>query len=72
MGRPKESFRSPLPDGSSLSISIFPTRNDPKAEVLSVQIRKQIDDNWETIGKIAVYRSPEGDYRKLPDREKPK
>jgi hypothetical protein len=71
MSRPKESFRVALPNGSSLSVSIFPTRNDPKAEVVSVEIRRPIDENWVTDARLALYRSPEGKYRQLPDREKP-
>ena len=71
MGRPKESFRIPLGDGKTLSVAIFPTKKDPKAEVISVQVQQYKDEKWETIGKIAVYRSPEGNYSRLPDREKP-
>ncbi len=71
MGRPKESFRIPLGDGKTLSVAIFPTKKDPKAEVISVQVQQYADEKWDTIGKIAVYRSPEGNYSRLPDREKP-
>ncbi len=71
MSRPKESFRASLTNGSSLSVSIFSTRNDPKAEVVSVEIRRLVNDNWITDTRLALYRSPEGNYRQLPDREKP-
>ena len=71
MGRPKHSFRIPLPDESNLSFAVFPTRNDPAAEVISVQITRIVDDNWVTEARLAVYRSPEGNYSQLPDREKP-
>jgi hypothetical protein len=71
MARPKQSFRIPLPDGSNLSLAVFATRNDPAAEVISVQITRMSDDNWVTDAKLAVYRSPEGNYSQLPDREKP-
>ena len=71
MGRPKHSFRIPLPDGSNLSFAVFPTRNDPAAEVISVQITRIVDDNWVTEARLAVYRSPEGTYSQLPDCEKP-
>jgi hypothetical protein len=71
MGRPKQSFRIPLPDGSTLSLAIFPTKKDPTAEVISVQITRLVDDNWVTDAKLAVYPSPEGNYSQLPDREKP-
>ena len=69
MGRPKESFRIRLDDGRTLSIAVFPTKKDPTAEVISVQLADYKDEKWETLGKIAVYRSPEGNYSKLPDRE---
>ena len=71
MGRPKHSFRIPLPDGSHLSLAVFATRNDPAAEVISVQVTRLIEDNWVTDARLAVYRSPEGNYSQLPDREKP-
>jgi hypothetical protein len=71
MGRPKQSFRIALPDGSNLSLAIFPTKKDPAAEVISVQITRLIEDNWVTDAKLAIYRSPEGNYSQLPDREKP-
>ena len=70
MGRPKHSFRIPLPDGSNLSIAVFATKNDPNAEVISVQITRMVEDNWVTDAKLAVYRSPEGVYRQLPERER--
>jgi len=70
MGKPKYSFRIPLPDGSNLSLAVFATRNDPSAEVISVQVTRLIDDNWLTDARLAVYRSPEGNYSQLPDREK--
>jgi len=72
MGRPKQSFRIALPDGSNLSLAVFATRNDPAAEVISVQISRIVDDNWVTDARLAVYRSPEGNYVQLPDRGKPR
>jgi hypothetical protein len=69
MPPPKQSFRIPLPDGSNLSLAVFATRKDPTAEVISVQITRLVDDNWVTDAKLAVYRSPEGIYSQLPDRE---
>ena len=66
MGRPKHSFRIPLPDGSNLSLAVFATKNDPNAEVISVQITRIVEDKWVTDAKLAVYRSPEGVYRQLP------
>lgn len=70
MGRPKKSFRIALADGSNLSLAVFETKKDPTAEVISVTITRFIDDNWVTDAKLAVYRSPEGNYSQLLDREK--
>jgi hypothetical protein len=50
---------------------VFATRNDPAADVISVQITRLVDDNWITDARLAVYRSPEGNYSQLPNREKP-
>jgi len=71
---PKASFRLRLSEETFLNISVFPTKKDPTAEVISVQIRRaprEAGGDWETVTKIALYRSPEGNYSQLPDREKP-
>jgi len=70
MPRPKESFRIPFDDGRFLSISIFQTRNDPEAEVIVAQISQIIEGEWKNTARLAIYRSPEGDYRQLPNRER--
>jgi hypothetical protein len=70
MGRPKESFRVRLDDGKTLSVAIFPTKKDPSAEVISVQVQNYEDETWKNFGKMAIYRSPEGNYSRLPDRER--
>lgn len=69
--KPKASFRLRLGEEQFLSVSIFPTKKDPAAEVISVQVSRPTGDEWETVGKIALYRSPEGNYSQLPDRGKP-
>jgi len=74
LSRPKASFRLRLSEEEFLSVGIFPTKKDPTAEVISVRVSrmpKAPGDDWETVGRIALYRSPEGDYSQLPDREKP-
>ena len=38
------------------------------AEVLTIQIRGLTGDNWETVGRLAVYRTSDGDYSQLPER----
>jgi hypothetical protein len=73
LSRPKANFRLRLSDDEFLSVSIFPTKRDPTAEVISIQVSrppKGDELNWETIGRIAIYRSPEGNYSELPDRGK--
>jgi hypothetical protein len=69
MGRPKQAFRMKLEDGKTLSVSIFPTKKDPTAEVISVQIGQYEEEVWKNYGKMAIYRSPEGNYSQLPNRE---
>jgi ribonuclease HI len=66
-GGPKGSFRIRLADGKILSVAVFPTKKDPNAEVISVRIQKDETENWEVVGKMAVYRSADGNYSKLPD-----
>ena len=70
MGRPKGSFRIRLEDGKTLSVAIFPTKRDPSAEVISVQVQNYEDETWKNYGKIAIYRSPEGSYSQLPDQQR--
>ena len=69
MPPPKANFRIPLEDGSNLSLSIFATRKDPEAEVIVAQISRKVEENWENLGRIAVYRSREGNYSRLPERD---
>jgi hypothetical protein len=69
MAPPKANFRVPLQDGSNLSVSVFPTKKDPNAEVIAIQISRKVEEEWENLKIMAIYRSPEGDYVKLPDRQ---
>ncbi|UCE96004.1 MAG: hypothetical protein JSV51_09990 [Candidatus Bathyarchaeota archaeon] len=74
MPPPKASFRTRLNEEEFLNVSVFPTKKDPTAEVISVQVRRAprtSEDDWETVAKIALYRSPEGNYSQIPDRGKP-
>ena len=70
MGRPKELFRIKLDDGKILSVAVFLTKKDPAAEVISVNVQKYEDQTWKNFGRMAIYRSPEGNYSQLPDRER--
>ncbi len=65
---PKARFSTRLPNGDSLGITIWQGKTDPTAEVVSVQIRHQTGDNWETTARIAIYRTSDGKYTLLPER----
>ena len=39
------------------------------AEVLTIQIRRLNNDNWETVGRLAIYKTSNGDYSQLPERQ---
>jgi hypothetical protein len=39
------------------------------AEVLTIQIRHSAGDSWETTGRLAVYRTGDGNYSQLPERQ---
>jgi hypothetical protein len=65
---PKASFRNRLVNGDFLSLTVWAGKSDPKAEVITVQIRRLKGDVWETIGRLAAYRTAEGNYSELPER----
>ena len=71
--REKARFNIQL-EGSSheyLGFAVWSTKNDPRAEVIAVDVRQREGDSWNTIGRLAVYRDADGQYRKLPERERP-
>jgi hypothetical protein len=65
---PKARFSTKLPNGDFLGITVWPGKSEPSAEVVSVQIRHQTGDTWETTARIALYRTPDGKYSLLPER----
>ncbi|MEM2901703.1 MAG: hypothetical protein QXO32_03090 [Candidatus Bathyarchaeia archaeon] len=65
---PKFKFMNRLPNGDYLTMSVWPGKKDPKAEVLTVQIRRLEGGEWVTMGRLAVYRSSDGSYSQLPER----
>lgn len=65
---PKAKFSSRLSNGDYLTLSVWPGKRDPTAEVLTIQIRRLNNDDWETVGRLAVWRASNGDYSQLPDR----
>jgi hypothetical protein len=67
--QPKARFYVRLDEQDFLSMTVWPGKTDPKAEVIVVQLRRRNGDNWKTIGRLAVYRTSEGMYSKLLDRK---
>ena len=65
---PKVSFRNRLDNGDFLSLTVWAGKSDPNAEVLTVQIRRLNGDIWETVGRLAAYRTADGNYSQLPER----
>ena len=57
-----------MPDGDYLTLSVWPGKKDPTAEVLTIQIRRMEGDEWMTAGRLAVYRTQDGTYSQLPER----
>jgi len=66
--QPKARFSTKLPDGDFLSLTVWPGKTDPSAEVIAVQIRRLTGDKWETVGRLATYRTADGIYSQLPER----
>lgn len=69
--QPKARFSNRLPNGDFLTLAVWPGKKDPTAEILTIQIRHSTGDTWETAGRLAVYRTKEGNYRQLPERQPP-
>lgn len=69
--QPKARFSTRLPDGNFLSLAVWSGKSDPSAEVLTIQIRSLKDQIWETVGRLAVYRTSDGQYSMLPERSPP-
>jgi hypothetical protein len=67
---PKARFSTRLPTGEFLNLSIWQGKSDPNAEVLRVELRKLEKDSWQSVARIAVYRTSDGRYSQLPDRSR--
>jgi hypothetical protein len=67
--RPKYSFRKKVDGGEFLTVAVWRGKSNPEDEILSVQLRK-FDGDWRTLGKLALYRTKDGAYSELPEREK--
>ena len=66
--QPKGRFYTRLNEQDYLGLTIWPGKTEPTAEVLVVQLRRREGDEWQTVGRLAVYRTPEGTYSQLPER----
>ena len=67
--QPKARYYTRLNERDYLGITVWLGKTDPEAEVIVVQLRRRNGDNWETVGRLAVYRTPNGTYSKLPERK---
>ncbi|MCW4015304.1 MAG: hypothetical protein NWF06_02950 [Candidatus Bathyarchaeota archaeon] len=67
--QPKARFHIRINEQDYLNVTVWAGKADPKAEVIVTQIRRNIEDKWETIGRLAVYRSADGSYSQLPERQ---
>jgi len=67
--QPKARFYTRLNERDYLGITVWSGKTDPEAEVIVIQLRKRDGDNWETVGKLAVYRTSDGIFSKLPERK---
>ena len=67
--QPKARFYTRLSEQDYLGITVWSGKTDPTAEVIVVQLRRRDGDNWETVGRLAVYRMSDGTYSKLPERQ---
>ncbi len=69
--RYKARYSTKLSSGDFLGVTIWPGKSDPTAEVITVQIRHPTGDAWETTGRIAIYRTSDGRYLLLPEKQAP-
>ncbi|MGD0549255.1 MAG: hypothetical protein ABSA81_01755 [Candidatus Bathyarchaeia archaeon] len=67
--QPKARFSSRLPTEDYLTLAVWAEKKDPTAEVLTIQIRHSAGSSWETTGRLAVYRTGDGNYSQLPERQ---
>ena len=65
--RPKFNFTKKLGGGEFLNVAVWPGKSDPEAEVISVQLRR-FDGDWKTLARVALYRTRDGTYSGLPER----
>jgi hypothetical protein len=66
--QPKARLKARLQNGDFLTLTVWPGKSDPTAEVIQVQIRHLSAESWETVGRLAAYRTADGNYSQLPER----
>ena len=64
----KGRFYARLPDGDFLNMTVWKGRSVPNSEVIVVQVRRPRDKGWTNLCRLAVFRSPEGRYKQLPEK----
>ena len=67
--QPKARFHIRIGEQDYLNLTVWPGKADPSAEVIVTQIRRRNEENWETVGRLAVYRASDGSYTQLPERK---
>jgi hypothetical protein len=69
--QPKARFSARLPSGEFLNLSVWQGKTDPKSEIVRVEVRKLTNQQeWQTVTRIAVFRTSDGRYSQLPDRRR--
>ena len=66
--QPKGRFYTRIDEQDFLGITIWSGKRKPTAEVIVAQLRRTDGDTRETVGRLAVYRTSDGMYSKLPER----
>ena len=62
-------FYTRINDQDFLGITVWQGKTDPTAEIIVAQVRRRSGDNWETVGRLVLYRTREGTYSRLPDKK---
>jgi len=66
--QPKARFNKRINEQDYLGVTVWPTKADPTAEVIAIQISRNDGEKWETVARLAVYRSSDGKFTELPER----
>jgi len=66
--QPIARFYTRINDRDFLGITVWQGKTDPSAEIIVAQVRRRSGDNWETVGRLALYRARDGTYSRLPDK----